>query len=135
MGHDAGNVAIRAYFQNVTAALTDRGDAYRLGGDEVGVIVPACPLNVGIDIIRRACLLLQQEHLQFEGEGLPPVSIAAGIIVSSTPADSAEQLRKLAEASMYKAKKFTKEHALGRSSWNVAGVDEVQVIESNAPSK
>jgi diguanylate cyclase (GGDEF)-like protein len=132
MGHDAGDVAIQAYFQDVNSALADRGDAYRLGGDEVGVIIPACPREEVIKIIRRACLLLQREHLQFDGKELPAVSIAAGLVVNTTPAVGAEQLRRAAEMSMYKAKEFTKGQSSRPSSWNVSGEDAVQEAESNA---
>ncbi len=40
LGHNAGNILLQAYFQDVAAGLPDQGDAYRLGGDEVGVILP-----------------------------------------------------------------------------------------------
>jgi diguanylate cyclase (GGDEF)-like protein len=130
-GHDAGNIAIQAYFHDVTSALTDRGAAYRLGGDEVGLIVPACSREEATKIVGRACLLLQQESLQFDHKELPPLSIAAGLIVSASPATSTEQLRKGAEMSMYRAKKFTREQSPRPSSWSVVGEDTVQVVGSN----
>ena len=39
-GHDAGNRGLRAYFEAVSAALADVGQAYRLGGDEVLALLP-----------------------------------------------------------------------------------------------
>src|SRR6266478_3392662 len=35
VGHEAGSLAVRAYFQAVATALSDQGEAYGVGGDEV----------------------------------------------------------------------------------------------------
>src|SRR5262249_51931691 len=42
LGHDAGDLALKAYFQAVMSVLGDRGQAYRLSGgaDEVLVALP-----------------------------------------------------------------------------------------------
>src|SRR5205807_2245049 len=41
-GHDAGDLALKAYFQVVASTLGDNGQAYRLscGADEVLVVLP-----------------------------------------------------------------------------------------------
>jgi len=111
-----------------SANPSDRGDAYRLGGDEVGLIIQDCPREKGITIVRNACLLLQQERLQFHGKELSPVSIAAGLIVTDTPSANAEQLRREADMSMYKAKEFTKTQSPRPSSLNVGGEEAVQLF-------
>src|SRR5206468_7581159 len=84
-GHDAGDIVLKAYFQDASTALADRGDGYCLGGDEVGLIMPRCSREEAIKTVSHACLLLQEEHLQVDSERLPPVSIAAGLAVSYTP--------------------------------------------------
>ena len=128
-GHDAGDVVLTAYFQDASSALADRGDGYCLGGDEVGLILPRCSREEAVKTICHACLLLQKEHLQFKGEKLSDVSIAAGLAVSSTPVTTSEQLRKAGEDSMYKAKRFTKSLSPRSSSWNISGEDEVHLVD------
>lgn len=133
LGHDAGNVVVRAYFQDVSSALGDRGDGYRLGGDEVGLIIRGCRLEDAMKTIKQICLLVEGERLSLPaGTKIPPVSVAAGIVVSTTPSSTTEQLRNAAEISMYKAKKFTTQQSPRRSSWNVSGQDAVQLNESDA---
>ena len=58
-GHDAGDVVLKAYFQDASSALADRGDGYCLGGDEVGLILPRCSREEAVKTICHACLLLQ----------------------------------------------------------------------------
>jgi diguanylate cyclase (GGDEF)-like protein len=110
VGHGAGDIAIRAYFQAINTALSDRGDAYRLGGggDEVGVIVPSCGREETTKRLRNACLLVMREHLTYSGKELPPLSIAVGLITSSNPKADVRELRTMVDTAMYKAKEFMK---------------------------
>jgi diguanylate cyclase (GGDEF)-like protein len=128
MGHDAGDAAIRAYFHDVAGVLSDAGDAYRLGGDEVGIILIGGSSDDLAAIVRRACVLLQHEALRFDGQELSRLSIAAGINVSRTPSDDAQKFRKDAESSMYKAKDHTRNHSPRPSSLNVCGTERIEIV-------
>ena len=60
-GHKAGDAVLQAYFQDVAAGLPDHGDAYRLGGDEVGVILPGAFAAEAAKAIKQMCVLLMSE--------------------------------------------------------------------------
>jgi diguanylate cyclase (GGDEF)-like protein len=50
-GHDVGDAAIKVYFRLLLDLTTNAGgEAYRLGGDEVGAILPRVDLKVGREL-------------------------------------------------------------------------------------
>jgi len=126
LGHKAGDIVLQVYFQDVAAGLPDQGDAYRLGGDEVGIILPGASAAEAAKAINQMCVLLMSETLRYErSEQLPAVSVACGLVIASDPASSGHVLRESAEREMYRAKKFTKDKSLRPSSLAVENETDV----------
>lgn len=107
IGHDAGSLALRAYFHAVATALADKAEAYRSGGDEVIVILPSQGLEEAKCTLRKVCLLLMQEVLEFGGRSLPRVSLSVGIVTTTDARVKFTELRESAERAMYRAKAVT----------------------------
>jgi diguanylate cyclase (GGDEF)-like protein len=104
-GHDAGDLALKTYFQAVSSVLGDRGEAYRLSGgaDEVLVVLPDHDEQAAIEIVRLACTKLMNERLS-PADASSLLSIAAGIITSTDPAASPARLRAAADEEQKRAK-------------------------------
>ena len=104
MGHDAGSMAIRVYFQAVSTALADRGQAYRVGGDEVVAILPSTNAESAKEMFGNACRLAMGGEMQFAGQRIPPVSISVGVATTIEPTKKFRELRGEADRAMYRAK-------------------------------
>jgi diguanylate cyclase (GGDEF)-like protein len=100
-GHDAGNLALRAYFHSVGAALADKAEAYRVGGDEVIAVLPSHGMEDAKSRLRKACLLLMKEKI---GNKLPHVSLSVGLVTTADPTAKYTDLRDRADKAMYRAK-------------------------------
>lgn len=108
-GHDAGDLALKAYFQTVVSALGDRGEAYRLGdkADEVLAVLPNCKLDRAVQLMRVACTRLMEERLwPTDPEAL--LSIAAGVTSTTDPMASPRKLRAAADVLQKTAKERSK---------------------------
>jgi diguanylate cyclase (GGDEF)-like protein len=123
-GHDAGNVAIRAYFDAIGAALESRGEAYRVGGDEVIAIIHDNKDSV-LKILKKACLLLMSERLQHQDRELPSLSISVGIAIAIDPGVVPDDLRRRADMAMYRAKATTRQDGTRPSAIAVDGDDKI----------
>lgn len=131
-GHDAGSLAVRAYFHAVAAALADKAEAYCIGGDEVTAILPSHGLEETKCTLRKACLLLMREELEFGGRSLPPVSLAVGVVTTTDPRVKSTELRESADRAMYRAKVATKKGKPRPSA--IAGTEgQVSVIPFSLP--
>lgn len=129
MGHNSGDVVLKAYFGALATSLTDRGDAYRLGGDEVGVILSLSSREEATLVVRQVCLLFMSERLRYRESEITEVSIAAGMVITSDPAATVQVLRENADKEMYRAKKFTKNRSPRPSSLAVEGENEIQLFQ------
>jgi diguanylate cyclase (GGDEF)-like protein len=66
-GHEVGDAVLRATFQLVRSAVGVRGDVYRCGGEEVGVLLPATPADSARLIAEEIRVLIAREvHTQVE---------------------------------------------------------------------
>lgn len=132
-GHDAGDVALKTYFQAVASVLSDRGQAYRLGGgaDEVLVVLPKCDEQAGIQIVRLACTKLMSERL-WPKHADSLLSIAAGLIVTTDPSAAPATLRAAADEEQKRAKQRSKETMPRPSVIAVSRRAELIVIEHEA---
>jgi diguanylate cyclase (GGDEF)-like protein len=109
-GHDAGDLALKAYFKAVASALSGQGEAYRLSGgaDEVLVVLPNHDAKAASKLVELVCRTLMREHLdQVDGEVL--LSLAAGVITCSDPTASPSKLRSDADRAQARAKRRSRE--------------------------
>lgn len=51
LGHDAGDEAVRTYFGVIAAVIAEVGEAYRVGGDEVVIVLPKKSLADGAKLL------------------------------------------------------------------------------------
>ncbi len=127
-GHDAGDLALKTYFHAVAAALGDRGQAYRLSGDEVLVVLPAHDTEAAVGLLEGASKKLMSERLDLKG-GSPLVSIAAGIVTCTDPGASPTKLRSSADEVQYRAKHRSKETSPRPSVIAIEGQNDPLVLE------
>ena len=107
LGHDSGDLALKSYFHAITSAVGEQGEAYRLGGDEVLVVMPNCDEERACRLLNRACSRLMNERL--EETGSPQfLSIAAGVISCRDSSALAPDLRSLADKMQSLAKERSK---------------------------
>lgn len=104
-GHDAGDAVIREMAVRLQNSVPPHGTAARLGGDEMGVILP------GIESLQTAENLAEQILKSYESpvpfNGLE-INISAGIGIAIYPDHSTneKQLVKFADTALYEAKKM-----------------------------
>jgi diguanylate cyclase (GGDEF)-like protein len=130
-GHDVGDEGLRAYFQSVASALRAVGQAYRLGGDEVLVLLPEKDKSSAAQVIEIACRLLMKERLEIEGVPIV-LSIAAGIVDVVDPGLSPVSVRKRADQEQYRAKEESRKTTPRPSVIGIENVQSLRVIEPSA---
>jgi diguanylate cyclase (GGDEF)-like protein len=96
-GHPAGDSLLRRLGAKLAAAVEPGGRAYRLGGDEFCILVPACGGSVGRIVETGRSALTEQ------GEGFR-VSASAGAVLISAEAAIASEVLRLADRRMYAEK-------------------------------
>jgi diguanylate cyclase (GGDEF)-like protein len=106
-GHDAGDLALKAYFHAVSSAIGGQGEAYRIGGDEVLVVMPNCDAKRAGELLKIACAKLMSERLEEIGSPLF-LSIAAGVISSRDSSTLPGKLQSSADKLQYAAKERSK---------------------------
>jgi diguanylate cyclase (GGDEF)-like protein len=125
-GHDAGDHAIKTFFQTVVSSLGDRGEAYRLGsgGDEVLVVLPNSGFEAAIQFLKMSCTTLMSERIENVDASL---SIAAGVIICTDSSASPSDLRSAADQTQLRAKERSKKDT-PRPSVIAYGRDDLLVI-------
>ena len=127
-GHDAGDLALKSYFQAVLSALGDRGQAYRLGGDEVLIVLPMHNSEVATKVLRVACNTLMSERLEPMGK-IAFLSIAAGVFSITDPFAVPKQSRSAAAKVQYRAKERSRQTTPRPSVIAIDGQDDLVIIE------
>jgi diguanylate cyclase (GGDEF)-like protein len=107
LGHDIGDLLLKAVAQRLTRSLRGSDTIARLGGDEFTVILPAIPSSN--DAARVADKILQTLAQPFLIEG-QTIYVTSSIGLSLYPKDGedADALVKAADTAMYQAKELGK---------------------------
>jgi diguanylate cyclase (GGDEF)-like protein len=126
-GHDVGDLALKMYLQAIADAIGDRGQAFRLGGDEVLVVLPGHDDTAAVGLLELASRKLMSEHLEPMGKKCL-LSISAGVITCSDPRASPRNLRSAADKVQYRAKQESKGTEPRPSVIAINGTDEMKVI-------
>jgi two-component system cell cycle response regulator len=93
-GHPAGDALLRRLGQRLAAAVSRRGTAYRMGGDEFCVLAALGPDGEGPVTAAAAAALTEA------GDGFS-ISAACGSVVTSRPESAAADALRVADRSMY----------------------------------
>ncbi len=97
-GHAAGDSLLRRLGARLATAVEPAGRAYRLGGDEFCILVPASARQVG------GILEAGREALSEQGEGFRVGASAGGVLLTAEAMTSSDALR-LADRRMYSEKR------------------------------
>ena len=103
-GHDAGDAVIKEMAKRLQACVRSIDTAARLGGDEMGVILPELDSLEVVEDIARRILKSYREPFNFNGY---EIKMGVGIGISLYPDDSVNEkkLMKYADMALYEAKK------------------------------
>lgn len=128
-GHDAGDEAVRAYFDAIAAVIAEAGDAYRVGGDEVVIVLPKTSLADGAKLLGRILRGLSSQTVIREAQRFQ-LSACAGITAAIDPGETAKAVRARADAVQYMAKVHSK---LTEPRLGALAVDGGDTIEEFPP--
>jgi diguanylate cyclase len=110
LGHVAGDRALIHFVTTVHATLRPTDLTARSGGEEFGVLLPACAAQESIEAVDRLQRELARRPFHFEQERLA-LTFSAGV-AQWRPGETLEQLMQRADASLYEAKKAGKNRVL-----------------------
>lgn len=103
-GHDAGDAVIKEMANRLQACVRPNDTAARLGGDEMGVILPELDSLEVAEDMAKGILKCFKDPFTFNGED---IKMGAGIGIALYPDDAVheKQLIKYADLALYEAKK------------------------------
>lgn len=116
-GHEKGNEAIRAFLRTVAANVEGVGDAYRYGGDEVVVILPASDLDAAENLMTVVLKQLGEEKI----DGLGVLTASCGVGCAFTPFEEVKGFIEMVDKVQYDAKIESKVGSDRRSALAVVG--------------
>ncbi len=99
-GHEAGDRALRKFSQVVTTAVRDSDIVGRYGGEEFVIAFPGAPTSAAVEVLDR---LREQLALAGEESDNPTFTASFGV-VDSAIGGSLEDLLRVADAALYRAK-------------------------------
>lgn len=104
LGHDAGDVLLKAVGVRLRQTLRDTDTLARIGGDEFTVILEGLPTNDSIGLVAQKLLNALISPFDIQGQETS-ISASIGITVSPLDADDSISLMKNADHAMYAAKR------------------------------
>lgn len=116
-GHDAGDAVIREMAIRLQNCMPADGTAARLGGDEMGVILPGIDSVDAAGDMAKKILESYEAPISFNGHDIK-ISVGIGVALYPDHASTEKQLIKFADMALYEAKK------MGRDAYRVYGVGE-----------
>jgi len=103
-GHDVGDALLACMAERLRNALRQPSKAYRLGGDEFTVIVPA-PGFQGASALAQRLLKVLGEPVSVSGVSIDFVTPSIGVAFAPAHASEVDALIKAADHAMYEAKR------------------------------
>ena len=102
-GHAAGDVALKAVAERLSASVRESDIVGRIGGDEFGVILVQADVSAALAKAAALAAVIEAEPIQC-GEWLAPLKVTFGVR-QIDPNLNAEQILADADASMYARKR------------------------------
>ncbi len=103
LGHDAGDALLRETAKRITACVRDSDTVARMGGDEFTVILCDQRASSSKDRVAKKIIEAIAHPFMINGKSCS-VSVSIGITFNPDHGKTAEQLVKIADATMYLAK-------------------------------
>lgn len=107
LGHDIGDLLLKAIAKRLTGCLRGSDTVSRLGGDEFTVILPAIPSPQDAARVADKILTTLTQRFQID-QHLIHVTSSVGISIYPQDGNDAEMLIRQADAAMYQAKQHGK---------------------------
>ena len=102
-GHDVGDQYLREVATRLSSALRSTDTIVRVGGDEFVCLVESLQTEEDAELVARKLIASLAEPIKLE-QSLHHASISIGMAIYPTDATQAKQLRKQADAALYRAK-------------------------------
>jgi len=103
-GHEAGDVLLSELGRLLRAVIRIGDVACRYGGEEFVLIMPELPAEIAqqrFDDIRQA---VKRMYITYRGQSVPAVTVSAGIATFPEHGAAADELVRIADAALYRAK-------------------------------
>lgn len=114
LGHDIGDALLQEAAKRIVACVRNSDTVARMGGDEFTVIL--CNVKTPESVERVAKKIIESIAYPFELKGNTcSVSVSIGISLYPNDGETPDQLMKLADTTMYKAKQS------GKNCYRIAG--------------
>jgi two-component system cell cycle response regulator len=125
-GHTNGDAVLRCLAQTIKSIFRNTDTAFRYGGDEFTIILPATDADIAKNIVGR----LRSEWLQVPRAPYPivrtPIEFSTGIAQFPEDAETADGLIFLVDTALYRAKR--------QEGYKCALVSELVTLETEASS-
>ena len=107
-GHSAGDLVLQKVAERLTRSIRSSDVVGRLGGDEFGVLMP----ETGADGAHVAFAKIMQDLKQDAAEHGWPIGFSIGVAVFPKAPATVDEMVRIADGLMYRAKQAGKDYAL-----------------------
>jgi len=121
-GHPVGDLVLG----QVAARLRQGGEAFRLGGDEFAVLLPGQDERRATAVARS----IVERVAALDVEGVGPVTVSAGVATYPTHGSGRDELIRLADSALYRAKKDGKNRVRAYAAESILRVDFEQSVHT-----
>lgn len=109
-GHDAGDIILTHFAQNMNVVFRYHDMASRYGGEEFAVLFPNTDTHGAYSALNKLQQKLKADpYILYKGEEIPVPTFSAGVALFN-PGEDADELIKRADVAMYKAKTSGRDH-------------------------
>jgi len=121
-GHVAGDQLLRQISDLLERKLR-RGDVLsRLGGDEFGIILDSCPVDIAEKIAKSICAEINEYHFAWESH-VYKTAASIGLVTINEESEDVNSILRLADSTCYAAKDF------GKSRVHIYQADDEELMQ------
>ena len=102
-GHPEGDAALRRVAAQVTKGIRSSDMAFRYGGEELAIVLPACPKPQAVEVAEKLRAAIRG-HTQRPGRFGGPLTVSIGVATFPDDARTGATLMERADAALYQAK-------------------------------
>lgn len=121
-GHQAGDAALVAFGQAISAGLRKHDVVARFGGEEFAVLLPYTSLEEASAAVDKVSAQIAQLEVAFDGHPMHPT--ASGGLASIAPHESADSIIGRADAALYAAKQNGRDRTYYHDGVEVGPLDD-----------
>jgi diguanylate cyclase (GGDEF)-like protein len=114
-GHPEGDAALRRVAAQVTKGVRSSDMAFRYGGEELAVLLPACPKSQASEVAEKLRTAIRS-HTPRSGRFGGPLTVSIGVATFPEDARGASALMECADAALYAAKAQGRDRVVATTS-------------------